>query len=86
MQFIHNKSFRNARIVLAQRINFIQSLLDRNNTNIAFRLIDRLLKTDRLRSSYGFSFGANVRDYGYVPRSLQNTRRGIRNGLIFFGS
>lgn len=68
---------------LAQRITFIQSLLDRNNTNIAFRLIDRLLKTDRFMSSYGFSFGANVRDYGYVPRSLQEYEAWYSQSLIF---
>ncbi|MBA2155528.1 hypothetical protein HNS33_21995 [Enterobacter roggenkampii] len=68
---------------LEQRIAFIQSLLDRNNKKIAFRLIDKILKTHHFISSYGFSFGANVRDYGYIPRSFEEYQEWYSQSLTF---
>lgn len=68
---------------LEQRIAFIQSLLNRNNKKIAFRLIDRILKADHFISSYGFSFGANVRDYGYIPGSVEEYQEWYSQSLTF---
>ena len=54
-----------------QRLTTIEELFNTNtniNIEIAFLLLNAMLKTSHFSSHYNFEFGANSRDFGYQPQ------------------
>lgn len=57
---------------LERRVECIGKLINSTNEgerDLGYELLDRALKISHFSSSYGFSFGANSRGYGYEPKS-----------------
>lgn len=54
---------------LAMRLNIIETLLLEQRTGLALRLLNSLLKTSHFTSFQSFDFGAQVRDFGYLPQT-----------------
>ncbi|MEJ5113735.1 esterase/lipase family protein [Erwinia billingiae] len=57
---------------LTMRLNIIDTLLLEQRTGLASRLLESLLKSSHFTSFQGFDFGAQVRDFGYLPQTMND--------------
>tara|TARA_R110001583_G_scaffold61445_3_gene181547 strand:+ start:3392 stop:7150 length:3759 start_codon:yes stop_codon:yes gene_type:complete len=58
-----------------QRLKVIDSLIKttiQSNVDLAFELLGSSLKAGHFSASHSFDFGANSRDYGYIPKTNQD--------------